>query len=51
MFINSLVFVILSIMSAVAVYAAGAPVAKTDARPSQEQHEPEQVKKDETNSL
>ena len=51
MFIHSIVFVILSIMSAVAVYAAGAPVTKADAKPSQEQHEPEQVEKDETHSL
>jgi hypothetical protein len=51
MYIQSTVFVILSIMSAVAVYAAGVPVTKTDAKPSQEQHEPEQVKKDTSNSL
>ena len=47
MFINSFVFVILSILSVTAVYAASTPVAKT----SQEQHEPDQVEKDTTNSL
>ncbi len=51
MFIHSIVFVILSIMSAVAVYAAGVPVTKAATKPSQEQHEPGQVKKDESNSL
>ena len=47
MLIHSIVFVILSMMSAVAVYAAGTPVA----RPSAEQTEPEQAKQDTTNSL
>jgi Na+-transporting methylmalonyl-CoA/oxaloacetate decarboxylase gamma subunit len=47
MFIQSIVFVILSILSITAVYAAGMPVT----RHSQEQHEPEQVEKDTTNSL
>jgi hypothetical protein len=47
MFIHSIVFVILSILSITAVYAAGMPIAK----PSQEQHEPEQVEKDTTDSL
>ena len=47
MFIHSIVFVILSILSITAVYAAGMPVAKS----SQEQHEPEQDKKDTSNSL
>lgn len=47
MFINSLVFVILSILSVTVAYSASVPAAK----PPQEQHEPEQDKKDTTNSL
>ena len=47
MFINSLVFVILSILSVTAAYAASVPVTKS----SQEHHEPEQDKKDTTHSL
>ena len=47
MFINSFVFVILSILSVTAAYAASVPVAKSP----QEQYEPEQVEKDTTNSL
>jgi len=47
MFSHTIVFVILSVLSVTAVYAAGMPVAK----PTQEQPEPERVKKDSINSL